>query len=225
MIPMLKMAPKAVSWSASCESLDSVSMTVTFGLEMLSRARASGTARRSVSSPYWSMWSSARLDMSEPTSSPKEMRAMPRTAAAWWKDSASSRWSVQVCSIFCTWSTSPELQKASDSTVSLAYFPTGCEIASKAAKVASTASCWPKYSKPRPTAKKCGQVPVSAPSTACRSISVDRIASATSSLQDETKIKPKLTAAIAEHSIVHEVSTIIGVRFSIKSSRQVPAWE
>mmetsp|Transcript_76976 Transcript_76976/g.152463 ORF Transcript_76976/g.152463 Transcript_76976/m.152463 type:complete len:224 (+) Transcript_76976:663-1334(+) len=223
MRPILMMAPRATSWSASCESLDKVSITVTLGLERCSKASATGTARRSGSSPYWRMWSRERIAISEPTSSPIAIIEMPRTAAAWWKDSLSSRCSVQVWSIFCTCSTSPEFAKAKPSTVSLAYFPTGWLMASNAAKVASTASCWPKYNRPRPSAKKCGHTPLKAPSTACRSMSVWRIACATSSLQEETKISPRLTAAIAEHSIVHAVSTIVGVRFSMRSSRQDPA--
>mmetsp|Transcript_37755 Transcript_37755/g.119957 ORF Transcript_37755/g.119957 Transcript_37755/m.119957 type:complete len:224 (-) Transcript_37755:51-722(-) len=223
MRPMLMMAPRATSWSASCESLESVSMTNTFGLERWRSARATGTARLKGSSPYCKMWSRERRDISEPISSPSAMSPRPRTAAAWWKASPSSRCSVQQWSIFCTWSTSPEFAKARPSTVSFAYLPTGCVMASRAASVASTASCWPRYRRPRPTAKKWGQVPLRAPSTACRSMSVCRIACATSSLHEETKISPRLTAAMAEHSMVHAVSTIMGVRFSSKSSRQEPA--
>mmetsp|Transcript_101002 Transcript_101002/g.308870 ORF Transcript_101002/g.308870 Transcript_101002/m.308870 type:complete len:224 (+) Transcript_101002:563-1234(+) len=223
MRPMLMMAPMATSWSASWESLDKVSITATFGFDRCKIASATGTARLSGNSPYCKMWSKDRRAISAPISSPIAIMPMPNTATAWCVASASSKCSVQAWSIFCTCSTSPEFANAMLSTVSFAYLPTGCVIASSAARVTSHASCWPKYSSPRPTAKKCGHVPLSAPSTAWRSIKVCKMACATSVLAEETKINPKLTAAIAEHSIVHAVSTIIGVKFSNKSSQQLPA--
>mmetsp|Transcript_86384 Transcript_86384/g.220070 ORF Transcript_86384/g.220070 Transcript_86384/m.220070 type:complete len:221 (-) Transcript_86384:715-1377(-) len=220
---MLMMAPMATSWSASWESLDKLSITSTLGLDKCKIAKAMGTARLRGNSPYCKMWSRERKDISVPISSPMAIIAMPSTATAWCVASSPSKCSVHMCSIFCTCSTSPEFAKAMLSTVTLQYLPTGCVMASRAASVASHASCWPMYNNPKPTAKKCGHVPLKASSTACLSMSVWRMACATSSLQEETKIRPKLTAAMAEVSMVQAVSTIMGVKFSSRSSRQEPA--
>jgi hypothetical protein len=63
--------------------------------------RARGTARRMFCSPYWRRCSKDRMAMSQPNSSAMAIKAIPKTAGAWWF-SPFSKWSPHILSRACT---------------------------------------------------------------------------------------------------------------------------
>mmetsp|Transcript_46502 Transcript_46502/g.109289 ORF Transcript_46502/g.109289 Transcript_46502/m.109289 type:complete len:267 (+) Transcript_46502:828-1628(+) len=215
------MAPCATSASPSCESLLSMSMTVGFGFDMCSIPTASGTTLRRLTSPYWSMCSKERADMSAPISSPIATSAIPSAATAWC-ELFSSRCSAHTPSSFCTFITFPLPAYAHVSTVNAQYCPICPGIAEMASMVTSAVSCSPRNSSPSPRQAK--RAMVSSMTFSSRSIIPCMMVSAMSGLPVPTKTSPSASEASEKRSIGVSGSAITGVSSSRTSSRCVPAY-
>mmetsp|Transcript_53847 Transcript_53847/g.109754 ORF Transcript_53847/g.109754 Transcript_53847/m.109754 type:complete len:267 (-) Transcript_53847:1268-2068(-) len=215
------MAPCATSASPSCDSLLSMSITVGFGFDMCRSPTASGTTRLKFTSPYWSMCSKLRADMSAPISSPIATSAMPSSATAWWL-LFSSKCSAQTPSSFCTFITFPLPAYAHVSTVKLQYCPIWPGIALSASIVTSAVSCRPRKSRPSP--RHANLAMVSSITLSSRSIIPCMIVSAMSGFPVPTNTSPRDSDASEKRSMGVAGSAITGVSSSSTSSLCVPAY-
>mmetsp|Transcript_17190 Transcript_17190/g.44109 ORF Transcript_17190/g.44109 Transcript_17190/m.44109 type:complete len:403 (+) Transcript_17190:669-1877(+) len=228
MMPSASTALCATSESVSCERRDSMSIGCMLGLDALSSATASGTARRTGASPYCSRCSIMRIAMSVPSSSPIAITAMPSTAGPWWVAfqalllSSTSMCSPHMASSSCTFSTSPVPAYAREVSVTWQNLEMhSCRVLATS-RVASTASCLPRKS--RPSARQNILAKGWPSSASLRIMSACSSACTQSSCWVDTNTRPRDSAAKPATSMGTSVSITMGTSSSCTSSLHVPAY-